>query len=757
MSGKETGTGLAILEASRAHVRTVMARTRGNEQARQRQLLFQELIAELATGFIGLTGDDLSDALGRALARIAEISGAEWAALVRLTLPSEILNVTHEWAASDTPKAPRSMHGLKIMRWTLTQLRTGKVLYLKDPELLPPEATEERVAWAHFGMQSILAVPVRTGAGELLGFAAFATTSRKAPWQDDELSLFDLAAGLLRSTFEQQVVRHHLDRAELRLRKLLDSGVFGILSADLDGRIWEANDAALVAIGETRANLESGTIRWDHITPAEDLPLAMSALDRFERTGGSEPWEQDVSLPDGTRRTVLLNVGRVKATPDRFLLYAVDITADRQARQELALRTRLARLVTLFSTRLIGVPATKIGETITEALREIGNVLRLDRCAVWMRVEGSRTQAKCAFVWSKERGNSPPDSLPIVDVGDMPAWNEHLLQRRAMVLHDLRAQLREGSPERTFGEALGHRSGVAVGLTGAELPMGFVVFSSREPREWPETTVALLSLIGEIFSAAITRGSVEARQRRVQKDLATRIERRTEQLATANRELEAFSYAVAHDLRAPLRGVDGFSRILVDDHAEELPPEAQNVLHRVRATSQRMGELIDALLRLSRITRFKPQFERVDLSAIAHSVAATVAAEQPERRVDIRLQDGIHVDGEPRLLTAMMDNLIRNAWKFTSTNEQAQIEFGEAQVDGATVYFVRDDGVGFDPSQAERIFMPFQRLHDPAQFEGHGVGLATVKRIVGLHRGRVWAQGTLEEGATIFFTLGDLN
>jgi light-regulated signal transduction histidine kinase (bacteriophytochrome) len=168
-----------------------------------------------------------------------------------------------------------------------------------------------------------------------------------------------------------------------------------------------------------------------------------------------------------------------------------------------------------------------------------------------------------------------------------------------------------------------------------------------------------------------------------------------------------------------------------------------------------MGELIDALLRLSRITRSEPQFERTDLSAITRELAASLAAGDAARAVRFSIEDGIVVDGEPRLLTAMMDNLLRNAWKFTGPKPHAHIEFGSERKDGRRVYFLRDDGVGFEPSEAERLFMPFQRLHDPREFEGHGVGLATVKRIVGVHGGRVWGEASPGEGATIRFTLGE--
>ena len=743
------------LEASRARARAVLARTEGDVDGREREIAFQALIAELATGFIGLAGTELDAALGRTLERIATFVGAERAAIVAVEQPSEILLVTHEWASGNQPAVLRSVHGHRAMRWSLEQMQRGTMLHVEDPRELPEEAAEERMAWALFGIRSILVLPVRSRDSELLGFAVFATTTRKAAWRNEERPLFDLAAELLRSAFEQQHFRAQLERSELRLHKLLESGAIGILAADSEGRIWEANDAALLVMGVSRADMEAGRLRWDAATPAEYQPMTMGALEQLERSGCSDPWEQDIYRPDGSRVSVLVCTARIAENPEQFLIYAVDITVDKQAERELSLRNRLARLVTLFSTRLIAVTPSRIGETIEEALRETGGVLGIDRCSVWLDLEDSAERSRCEHVWDRERVFARPIDLPLLDRSRFPKWNDDFRNRRAMVVHDVTRDFAEGTIERKFLEAHGVRSGVAVPLIGGETPIGFVTFGSLRVLDWPETTVSLLCVIGEILAAAIVRGRTEAKQRRVHAELEERIAERTIQLESANRELEAFSYAVSHDLRAPLRSVDGFSRILVEDHASGLPPDAKAVLDRVRVTSQRMGELIDALLRLSRITRSEPQFERTDLSAITGELAGSLAAADPGRCVEFHIEDGVIVDGEPRLLTAMMDNLLRNAWKFTGPRSQAHIEFGTERLEGRRVYFVRDNGVGFDASQAEHLFTPFHRLHDPREFEGHGVGLATVKRIVGVHGGRVWGDGDPDDGATIRFTLGE--
>ena len=224
------------------------------------------------------------------------------------------------------------------------------------------------------------------------------------------------------------------------------------------------------------------------------------------------------------------------------------------------------------------------------------------------------------------------------------------------------------------------------------------------------------------------------------------------ELEGANRELEAFSYSVSHDLRAPLRSIEGFSQILLEDHAQELDDEARSYLGRVQAASRRMASLIDDLLDLSRVTRSPLTRHTVDLSAIAREVAAELRKSQPEREVEFIISENLSATGDSRLLRIALENLLGNAFKFTEKEDEAIIEFGDVS-QGGVVYYVRDNGVGFDMAYAAKLFGAFQRLHGPEDFEGTGIGLATVQRIVHRHGGRVWAEGKVGEGSTFFFTL----
>jgi PAS domain S-box-containing protein len=236
-------------------------------------------------------------------------------------------------------------------------------------------------------------------------------------------------------------------------------------------------------------------------------------------------------------------------------------------------------------------------------------------------------------------------------------------------------------------------------------------------------------------------------------DLERRVVERTAQLLTANNELEAFAYSVSHDLRAPLRSLDGFSQALMEDCADKLNAEDQDNLHRIRKASQRMGQLIDDLLNLSRLTRAEMNRETVDLSKIANEVVEDLRAADPAREASFVIAEGLVAEADPRLLRIALTNLLGNAWKFTAKRPDARIEFGRAGHNGDTAFFVRDNGVGFDMAHSGKLFGAFQRLHAMNDFPGTGIGLVTVQRIVHRHGGRVWAESAIDAGATFHFTL----
>lgn len=253
------------------------------------------------------------------------------------------------------------------------------------------------------------------------------------------------------------------------------------------------------------------------------------------------------------------------------------------------------------------------------------------------------------------------------------------------------------------------------------------------------------------------RLAAEAQVRHMNVELEQRVRERTAELESVNAELEGFSYSVAHDLRAPLRGMDGFSQALLEDYARQLDDTALDYLRRIRSGAQRMGRLIDDLLELARVSRAEMRRVPVNLSAMVRAVMQELRSGDQDRELDLVVEEGLQHPGDPALLRIVLTNLLGNAWKFTARRERPRIETGRlvaaSQGQGPAVFYVRDNGAGFDMSYAHKLFRPFQRLHATSEFPGTGIGLAIVQRVIRRHGGHVWIEGAPEKGATAYFTL----
>lgn len=271
---------------------------------------------------------------------------------------------------------------------------------------------------------------------------------------------------------------------------------------------------------------------------------------------------------------------------------------------------------------------------------------------------------------------------------------------------------------------------------------------SVKPLDSPDG-LRLVALVRDITERKRAREQIQ----KLNAELELRVRHRTAELEAANKELEAFSSSVSHDLRAPLRTIDGFSQALLEDHTAQLNEEGRHLLERVRHGTQHMAELIDDLLALSRVTRSELRRERVDLSALADSILLRFRQETPQRVVETQVSPNLVAECDLALIRVALENLLNNAWKFTSRQPKARIEFGAEPKGNETVYFVRDNGAGFDMAHSSKLFIPFERLHKATEFEGTGIGLATVQRIILRHGGRVWAEGVVNKGAALYFTL----
>jgi PAS domain S-box-containing protein len=353
---------------------------------------------------------------------------------------------------------------------------------------------------------------------------------------------------------------------------------------------------------------------------------------------------------------------------------------------------------------------------------------------------------------------SAPDGIVISD----PDGHIVLVNAQTEALFGYRRDELEGRPvetlvpERFRAQHPGLRHGFTVAPQTRPMGAGLELFGQRKDGSEFPVQISLSPIQTEdglnIFSAIRDITQQREAEHRIQ-ELNLRLSRQNAELQSVNQELEAFSYSVSHDLRAPLRAIDGFSRILLQDHAEKFDASADNLLQRVRRAAQQMGSLIDDLLKLSRVARTELQFDVLDLALLAGEAAEALRQQASERSVQFINARRLMVRGDARLLRIALDNLLGNAWKFSGQRDDARVEFGMRVENGENIYFVADNGAGFDMAYADKLFGAFQRLHDTHEFPGTGIGLATAQRIIHKHGGRIWADAAVDAGARFMFTL----
>jgi len=331
---------------------------------------------------------------------------------------------------------------------------------------------------------------------------------------------------------------------------------------------------------------------------------------------------------------------------------------------------------------------------------------------------------------------------------------EQLEAGQVVVVPDLLVHQDSASPEiikRLIQEGL--RSSLTIPLLSQGQLMGVLSLFDVAFNHFTGEHEEIASEVANQLAIAIHQSRLNEKIQRHADELEERVAQRTAQLETANKELEAFAYSVSHDLRTPLRSINGFSQIVLKDYGEKLDAVGARYLHNVSASAVRMGKLIDDLLHLSRVSRAEMHYKMVDLSAIAHAIIAELQEISSDRIVDIRITPDLMAQGDANLLRVVMQNLLENAWKYTIHRDRAHIEFGIEEIDGVNVFFVRDDGAGFNMAYAQNLFGAFQRLHRDDEFPGTGIGLATVQRIIHRHGGSIWAEAVVEQGATFYFVL----
>jgi signal transduction histidine kinase len=354
--------------------------------------------------------------------------------------------------------------------------------------------------------------------------------------------------------------------------------------------------------------------------------------------------------------------------------------------------------------------------------------------------------------WCADGINPEIDNLQQVPTDALPWWFGQLKSHHSIHIPCVADMPIEAIAEKEILQAQDIQSVVVIPLEEEGQVVGFLGFDAvRDEREWNDESVRLLTMVGDLVVYALIHKRIGKQVLKLQSDL----EKHIQELAASNKELEAFTYSVSHDLRAPLWNIISFADLLENLTTIDLPEEMRDLIAHIKISSQRMTELIDAQLTLSRIYRESITPIPVSLSAMAQAIADTMQQAEPERKVTFNIAPDINITADPRLIRLALENLIGNAWKYTSKREHAIIDITTIKQNDEMVYCIRDNGAGFNMNYAEKLFTPFQRLHKASDFSGTGIGLATIQRIIHRHGGRIWAEGTVDVGAAFYFTIND--
>jgi PAS domain S-box-containing protein len=551
---------------------------------------------------------------------------------------------------------------------------------------------------------------------------------------------------------ERKRAEQALEENERTLRALLDAATDPVFLLDLNGTFLALNQALAKEFGQT-VDAITGSYAYGWLPP-ELARQRKAQLDEVIRTGRPVRFaDNNVGWYDNSIFPVFDAHGRVV----RLAVYTRDITEYKRA--EAALRQREVILETVALAAEQFLKTSDWRADINAILEQLGQKTGASHVYIFenhVTADGLPVTSQ-RYEWTApglqpEIDNPAFQNVPLVEPG-FERWTE-ALQRGEPFYGNLKTFL---PGEAGFLTPRGIKALLDVPIYVEGVWWGIIGFDDcLTERDWSVVERDTLKVAASIISAAIQRQRAEDAIRQLNAELERRVSDRTAQLEAANKELEAFSYSVSHDLRAPLRAIGGFARILQDEHAAQLTPEAQRPLGRILDNARRMSQLIDDLLNLSRLTRAALRRQPISLSRLAHEVVAAHQQREPHRQIECLIAPDLSVYGDPNLLKIVLENLLGNAWKFTIHQSQGRIEVGRlTQPDGQPVYFVRDNGAGFDMRYADKLFGAFQRLHGAEEFEGTGIGLATVQRIIHRHGGRVWAEGAVGAGAMFYFTLGN--
>jgi PAS domain S-box-containing protein len=615
---------------------------------------------------------------------------------------------------------------------------------------------------ARFGLRACWSMPVISGQGEVLATFAIYNHDVRRPGSQ-ELALFSTAARLVRIAIERDRATQAIHASESRFRELAGAidEVFYVRELASDTLTYVSPAYELVWGYSAAAITDRPGARLVEVFP-DDQEQVNQDLQR-QREGHSTVAEYRILRPDGSLRWVrndAFPVTDVAGYAQRVVGTLRDVTQRKLAELSLAWTNRSLKMLSRCNEALIRLDdEPRLLEEVCRLAVEVGGYRMAwvgyaqdgGECLIRPMAHAGDEQGYLSDITLSWRDDEPR--------GRGPAGRA-VRTGQAFVSEDIT----HGDSEflwQTAALSRGFRSLICLPLRDESRSFGLLALFGADTRPVKDDEVNLLQELADNLAFGIV--TIRERKRsheeivRLNALLEQRVRQRTAQLEVANRELEAFSSSVAHDLRAPLAAVDGFSAALERSPPPE-PERAAHYLRRVRAGVRQMGDMIDALLSLAQLSRANLRWEAVDLSTRARHVLDGLREHEPQREVTVTVQDGLLAHGDPRLLDLVLENLLGNAWKFTATQARADIHVGRTMTsrgEAGQAFYVRDNGVGFDMAYADKLFGAFQRLHGVTEFPGIGLGLANVRRIVARHGGQVWAESRLDQGATFYFTLGE--